>query len=136
MSSCSCWATGFSLRPAHAMATMNNTRSSHSTVRRLRFGREALDGRSSASSGGAATALTLGGELTGFPHCRQNCEPSGRFAPHLLHPKMTLVGGVLLVAITQWLSGSYTDFVVRSADWQRVWCHPASSFQSGSASRY
>src|SRR5690348_17262953 len=80
---------------------MNNPSRSQRILRGLCFDREALDGNASASSGGCATALTLGGELTGLPHCRQNCEPSGRFAPHLLHPKMTLVGGVLLVAITQ-----------------------------------
>ncbi|SPF35951.1 hypothetical protein SBA1_1480025 [Candidatus Sulfotelmatobacter kueseliae] len=57
------------------------------------------------SAGGVSTTLgrsagaLFAGELTGLPHFRQNCAPSGRLVPHLLQAKMAVAaGGAISVA--------------------------------------
>src|ERR1022692_2143379 len=93
--SCTCCALGLSLVPAHRMTPTKTASSIQRKTRRGRRGCRISGGRASTTAG------LLGGELTGFPHFRQNCASSGRLAPHLLHPSMTLVTGgvVLFVAI-------------------------------------
>src|SRR5579859_4070261 len=90
--SCICCAVVLSLVATHKTTPINTARTSHRIQRRLCFG-----GVISTAIGASATTGDFGGELTGLPHFRQNCASSGRVAPHLLHPRMTLVvGGVVL----------------------------------------
>src|ERR1700719_1343112 len=78
--------------PAHRMSPASTARSIPTMMGRL--------GRGCRISGGTSstTAGDFGGVLTGLPHFRQYWASSGRVAPHLAHPRRTLVtGGVELL---------------------------------------
>jgi len=59
------------------------------------------------------TTGIFGGELTGFPHFRQNCEPSGRVVPQALQAKMAVV-----VARTVSLGGALTGTPHFRQNWE------------------
>jgi hypothetical protein len=46
-------------------------------------------------------AAACGGELTGFPHFRQNCASSGNPAPHLLHARLAVEMSVEFLLVSE-----------------------------------
>src|SRR5436305_14098470 len=100
INSCNCCASVLSLIAAQPTTPARMGSSIQSNKRRLgcRRGNE-------AGGNTSTTVASFNGELTDFPHFKQNCAESGKVAPHLLHPSNTFAGGsgALFVGI---LSGS------------------------------
>src|SRR5215471_2258984 len=85
-------ANGLSLVAAQRIAPKKTPTTTQSTSRPI-FRR----GGASSTIGSSIFTSSFGGMLTGFPHFRQNWASSGRVAPHLLHPRRTLVADYVVL---------------------------------------